>query len=95
MSWRDTYPEDVWDFLDGRAYTLDGVHGKFEVSKREALYPYHHTAYSLYHRPSTKGKKSATYRKIKRDLGDDWDSDLSDQIEKFCDIARKLGFEGN
>lgn len=77
-----TYQEAL-DAMDGRTYTLDGIHGTIKVSRFNGRT-------SIYHHPSARGMKTEAYRETKHKLGDDWSTDLS-QSERFGDIAHDLG----
>lgn len=74
-----TITQQIFAFLDSKPYTLDGVHGRFSLEGS-----------SLYHRPTN--RRSETYRKIKAQLGDDWDTDLT-ASERIVPIAIELGFK--
>jgi hypothetical protein len=80
----------VYAFLDGKSYKLDGVHGHFQhqtyVDRFDLL------VQRLYHIPSPHGKRSKAYLAYKAELRDDWSSDLSDNIERYCAIALELGY---
>ena len=81
----------VFAFLNGKAFTLDGVHGTFKHScyvDRHGL-----TVNRLDHNPSAAGKRSEAYRKVRQQLRDDWSTDLTDSIETYCKIATDLGFK--
>lgn len=84
----------VFAFLDGRRMTLDGVEGVFKHEVREALYPYRHTVERLIHHPTARGKRSEAYQTVRARLHDDWSTDLTDSIERYGEIAMKLGFAG-
>lgn len=87
-----TVIERVGEFLDGRRYKLDGIAGTFRATSFEAGYPYRHTVYSISHVPSAAGKKTEAYLKIRRELHDDWSTDLTDS-DRLFEIAVKLGFK--
>lgn len=72
------------DAIDGRTYTLDGVHGTIKVDRRDPLRTH------VSHEPSAKGKRSAPYLATKARLRDDWSTDLS-WSERLADIASALG----
>lgn len=82
----------VFDFLDGRTVTRKGIQGRFKVQVVTAKYPYPRTLTSLIWEPTAKGRATAAYQKVKRELGDDWTSDLTQDPEEFCAIAIRLGF---
>ena len=76
----------LFAFLDGKEYVLDGVHGTFEHT---GTWPRE----QLYHNPSSRGKRTAKYQKIKRLLGDDHCTNLTASIDTYCQAARELGYE--
>ena len=82
---------DVWDFLDGKHYVLDGISGTFSFvltrGRNGMLYA------DLYHTPDKKGRESSSYREKRARYGDDWDTCLTDDIEGYCAIARELGYQ--
>lgn len=55
----------------------DGVEQVIIVEAFRAYYPYDHVAKKVIAIPTKNGKASARYLKVKDDLGDDWDSDLT------------------
>lgn len=77
-----TYQEAL-DVMDGRTYTLDGIHGTIKVERFNGMT-------TISHRPSKKGQNTEAYRETRRKLGDDWSTDLS-QSERFGEIAHDLG----
>jgi hypothetical protein len=84
-----TTKEELFQALHGRKYTHRGVQGIFKhehYTDRFGL-PVHR----LYHEPTTTGKKSKVYRESKRQLDDDWLTDLTDDIDEQIHIAIKLG----
>ena len=88
----NTNGDSVFTFLDGKSFTLDGVHGQFRHEVRWAVYPYAHATERLYHEPSAKGRRSEAYQALRREYRDDWVTDLTDSIERYCEIATKLGY---
>ena len=83
----------LFAFLDGKRYTLDGVAGVLRHDQRTARYPYVHTVQRLLHVASAAGKRSEQYRTERTTLGDDYVTDLTDSIERYCSIAVELGYE--
>ena len=80
---------EIFEFLDGREYTLDGVHGHFRYRVLGRLT----TKHELAHIPSDQGRESEAYLEVKRKLGDDWTTDLSNSL-RHCEIAIELGYQG-
>lgn len=81
--------EQLADFLQDKKYTLDGIEGIFKARTYTTFYG--HSSIRIDHKPTSKGKKSEAYQEIKRQLGDDFDSDVTED-ERLCDIATELGF---
>jgi hypothetical protein len=84
----------IFEYLHGRPYTLDGISGQFEYRSHQAIYPYPRMVARLWHTPDAAGRDTEEYRKLRRQLGDDWSTDLTDSIERFCAIALELGYNG-
>lgn len=74
---------EALEVIDGKRYTLDGIEGVIRVDRSRRFYT------RVNHDPTAKGKKTAAYLKIKKQLGDDWSTDLSDS-ERLADIASKF-----
>lgn len=83
---------EVFEFLNGKTYTLDGISGSFRHEVRKAAYPYPHTYERLIHEADTEGLRSEPYLAQKRELRDDWISDLTDNVERYVAIAYELGY---
>lgn len=81
--------EQLADYLEGKKYVLDGIEGKFKARTWTTRYGY--STIRIDHKPTEKGKRSEAYQVIKRQLGDDFDSDVTED-ERLCDIATELGF---
>ena len=80
---------------------IDGVEEKIVVECYLAKYPYERIVKKVIGEPTKKGKRSPEYIKIRRELGDHWDSDISDtwfmpgtlryeDVEKIGNILRDL-----
>jgi len=85
--------QTIFEFLDGRTVTLDGVHGELRYESYRAVYPYEHVRHTLVHKPSEKGQRSKAYLSQRRELGDDWQTDLTNSIERTTDLALQFGFD--
>jgi hypothetical protein len=74
---------EAFEALDGKAYTLDGIHGHFknETFRGETR---------IAHYPSKKGQQTEEYRRTRAQLGDDWSNDLS-QSERLGEIMWECG----
>lgn len=84
---------EIFEFLHNKLYTLDGISGVFKYTTYKAIYPYEHMVHKLHHEADKEGMQTKKYRETKQKLGDDWSTDLTDSIEKYCDIALELGYE--
>lgn len=82
----------VFEFLDGKPYTLDGIHGYFKHEVHTAIYPYQHTYERLIHEADGAGRNSVAYGKVRQQLGDDYVTDLTDATDTYCGIAYDLGY---
>ena len=83
----------IFAFLNGRKSTRNGIQGVFIHEVRQARYPYLHWKEKLRWVPTAAGQKTEQYLKVRRELGDDWESDLTDCIDEYCSIAVRLGFK--
>lgn len=85
--------DDFLAALDGKTCTLDGVHGHIRVERRKrGSYYGGGVETHITHEPSARGKRSEAYRKLRREMGDDWSTDLTN-VENIDEIARKCGVE--
>lgn len=82
---------DVFVFLDNKPYVLDGISGILRHEVSDAVYPYSHVVERLIHIPDDEGKKSKEYRQKRIKYRDDWVTDLTDNIDGYCKIAKELG----
>jgi len=81
---------DQWELHHGKVVTLEGVRCRIHVDTYTARYPYVQEVISVSARPLS--KISTRYREIRRQLGDDWATDVLDSdIEVQCDILQQLG----
>lgn len=74
--------DQALDFINGKAYKLDGVAGKLKVERGPYL--------KVEHVPSKAGMKSEAYLAVKRKLRDDYVTDLT-WSERFPEIMVALG----
>jgi hypothetical protein len=84
--------DELFAFLHGKSYVLDGIRGVFHYETCKARVPYERIVHKLSHEPDASGRRTKQYREIKRQLGDDWSTDLTDG-ERLCDIAVELGYK--
>lgn len=76
MSKHYDYYGETWEKHDGKEVTIDGYKYILRVSVYNAVYPYEHKAISVYADP--KNKDCKYYQDVKRELGDDWSTDVLD-----------------
>lgn len=81
---------ELFEALDGRSYTLDGISGTLVFTTYRAIYPYDRTVEKLEHRPDRRGKATPEYQRLKDQLHDDWMTDLTDS-HALVAIAQELG----
>ena len=82
---------EVFEFLHGRRVTIDGVPGvlQHEVSvDRFGL-----TVERLMHNATSHGRRSTEYSRLRARLGDDYSTDLTASLERYCAIAETFGFK--
>lgn len=82
----------LFEALDGRHYTLDGISGVIKHETISARYPYAHVDHTLSHRADAKGMRSPKYIELRRKLHDDWSTDLTNS-DRLVDIAKRLGVD--
>ena len=82
----------MFEWLNNRKCTHKGIRGTLKHTVSHAIYPYPHTVERLTHEPTPAGKRTQTYIDTKRELGDDWVTDLTTSIETYCAIAHRLGY---
>lgn len=75
--------DDALNFINGKAYKLDGVAGKIKVSGER---PYT----KVEHIPSKAGMRTEAYQWLRRELKDDYVTDLT-WSERLVDIMIELG----
>lgn len=70
--------DEAYSIINGMNWKLDGVCGRLSVERINGMTEVVHAA-------SAVGKKSAAYRKIRRELGDDYTTTitLSDEMMKI------------
>ena len=82
----------IEEFLDGKTLVRQGISGTFKLESHQAIYPYPHISTKLWHAPDEVGKQTQEYRDIKNQLGDDWETDLTDNFEAQIEAAILLGY---
>jgi len=82
-----------WQEANGRHVKIDGHAYKLRVNVDNAVYPYPQKVIRVYADPIN--KNAAWYQKIKRELGDDWSTDvLESDVELTCSVASQLWRDG-
>lgn len=56
----------------------DGILERIVIEIHTAIYPYRHTVRKVYGEAINVAKRTEEYKAIKRHLGDDWVSDITD-----------------
>lgn len=79
----------LFEALDGRHCTLDGISGVLRHETISARYPYAHVDHTLSHTADAKGKRSPKYIELRDKLRDDWSTDLTNS-DRLIDIALRL-----
>lgn len=83
---------EIFAFLDGRHYTRNGISGHFKHDISYGIFPYPHSRERLLFYPDALGRQTDEYQETKKSLGDDWVSDLTEDIEHYCAVALELGY---
>jgi hypothetical protein len=86
------FTERLYEALDGKTVTHQGISGVIRCRPIQRAWGVEHR---LDHIPDAKGRRTEAYRSLKRQLGDDWSSDLSsnDDFGVILDIARRKGID--
>ena len=88
--------DEIFEFLDGKEWTMDGVHGTLVYVHRQipetAVFYGGWWEHTLEHRASEEGKRSEAYQKTRRSLRDDYTTDLTDAFDTYINIAVELGY---
>ena len=79
-----TLKEQAFEYLNGKTVVRDGRTGTLVHSHWTARYPYVHDVHKLSWEPSEEAKRTESYQCIKRQLKDDWSTDLTDS-DVWCD----------
>jgi hypothetical protein len=67
---------EFWSEFDGRKVTLDGIKRVIRVRSYRARYPYERIVVNVDAVPTKAAMRSEAYRAVRRDLGDDWFTDI-------------------
>ena len=87
---RDIKYYEHWQKHDGKKVLIDGHTYQLKVTTYQASYPYPHTVISVYAEPVNKASKM--YLDTKRELKDDWSTDVLDSdISLQADILHQCG----
>lgn len=78
-----------WLDHDGKFVLIDGLKYRLSVKTYRARYPVERDVISVHAEPVN--KRSKHYREVKRELGDDWSTDvLESSLELQADILSQL-----
>ncbi len=78
--------EQIGEFLNGKAYTHQGISGTFRYEPDRRM--------KISHTADYDGRRTPAYRKMRDYLGDDWNTDFTNH-DDLCDVALALGFKYN
>jgi hypothetical protein len=79
-----TLKEQAFSYLHGKIVEREGMTGTLRYEHYEARYPYAHTVHKLTWEADAKSRETEAYLYVRRQLGDDWSSDLTDS-DCWCD----------
>ncbi|MHA2135988.1 MAG: hypothetical protein ACW99J_19180 [Candidatus Thorarchaeota archaeon] len=92
MAWSHEGYGETWERHDGKLVTLDGLCCKIRVSSYMARYPVEQRVISVHAEPTRAAKRSEAYRRVRRELRDDWSTDILDSdITVQAKILAQLG----
>lgn len=78
-----------WLEHDGRVVKIDGLNYRLRVRTFQAIYPSPENKITVYATPVNKNSKY--YQEVKRQLGDDWSTDVLDSsLELQADILNQI-----
>lgn len=77
-----------WAQYHGRKVMIDGLAYTLKVNTYMASYPRREMLISVYAEPVNKHSKH--YLETKRQLGDDWSTDVLESFDVMCDILAQL-----
>ncbi len=78
-----------WMDFDGRVVLIDGINHKIRVNRYNAIYPYPRIVTTVDAEPCNRNTKY--YRDIRRQLGDDWSTDILQSDPSLqCDVLLQL-----
>lgn len=80
-----------WEKHNGRILRIEGLSWKLRVVTYRAIYPYERMVTTVSLDPTPATKRSNHYKQIKRDLGDDWSTDvLSSDVAFQVELIQQL-----
>lgn len=91
MAYFGDYTIKQFELLDGKIVTIDGVECVIKHRSSAAIYPYAHISHTLFANATEKGKESAHYKAVKKQLKDDWSTDLAEDYETRWSLICDLG----
>ena len=85
----DLLGKEYWLTANGRQVTIRGKEYIIHASCYYASYPYARQVLTVH--AEMLDKNDPEYLKVKKDLGDDWSTDILDSsIEIYCDVYNQL-----
>ena len=69
---------EFWSEYDQRLVTIDGLRCRIRVTSYRARYPYERLVVNVHAVPTAAARRSEKYRQRRRELGDDWFTDVLD-----------------
>ena len=81
--------KEFWLNANGKEVLINGIKHILRVSVYRAIYPYEHQVLTVHAEP--KNKNTEYYQATKKELGDDWSTDVLGSFEIECDVMAQLG----
>lgn len=82
---------EQFELLDNKFCVIDGLTCQIKHKAFNAISPYMHVAHTLTAIPTEEAKETEAYRKVKRELRDDWTFSLEENSELRFSILEQLG----
>lgn len=81
----------IYELLNGKVYVdSDGIEMVIKHKTCNAIYPYKHISHDLGAYPTVNGKETDAYQKIRKQLRDDWSTDLG-SLDNLYEIVQAVG----
>lgn len=70
--------------INGMSYTHDGIHGIIRVEQINGMT-------EISHHPSSRGRRTEAYKKVRRELGDDWSTSWQGEapLEFWSEVEKR------